>query len=196
VTPGLAMDPAIRRDEHFLAQRLEQVFNRCFAQRWRTRLVGGASEPLYRPAAAAADFHLLFYRHDYFASALHEVAHWCIAGARRREQVDFGYWYAPEGRSAGQQQAFEAVEYKPQALEWWFSRACGFRFRVSADNLDALDGAIPDTGLFARRVLAQALHWQRSGLPDRAGIFFAALSREFGTGLEPGQVRFGLSGLA
>ena len=40
--PGLAMDPGIRRDERFVAKRLEQVFNRCFAQRWRTRLVGGA----------------------------------------------------------------------------------------------------------------------------------------------------------
>ena len=76
MTPGLAMDPGIRRDEPFAAKRLETVFNQCFARRWRTRLVGGAGEPLYQPAAAGADEHLLFYRRDYFASALHEAAHW------------------------------------------------------------------------------------------------------------------------
>ena len=81
------------------------------------------------------------------------------------------------------------------ALEWWFARACGYRFQVSLDNLDELAGAIPDTGPFARRILAQALSWQRSGLPGRAGIFFAALSEEFGTRLEPGRLRFSLSEL-
>ena len=185
-----------RGDERFEAKRLEKVFNHCFSQRWRTRLVGGASEPLYRPAAAADDYHLLLYRNDFFASALHEVAHWCIAGAQRRQQVDFGYWYAPDGRSPEQQQAFQAVEYKPQALEWWFSRACGYCFQVSVDNLDALQGTIPETGRFARRVLAQALSWQRSGLPHRAGTFFAALSKEFGTRLAPDQVQFSLSELS
>ena len=196
MTAGLVISSRPRPDQPFSAKRLEKVFNQCFTRRWRTRLVGGASEPLYQPAAEGADEHLLFYRCDYFASALHEVAHWCIAGARRREQVDFGYWYAPEGRSAAQQQAFEAVEYKPQALEWWFARACGYRFRVSLDNLDAQAGTIPDSGPLARRILAQALFWQRSGLPGRAGIFVTALSKEFGTRLEPGRLRFSLSELS
>ena len=50
---------------------------------------------------------------------------------------DFGYWYAPDGRSAAQQQAFERVEIKPQALECLFTLACGRTFQVSQDNLFA-----------------------------------------------------------
>ncbi len=50
-----------------------------------------------------------------FASALHEISHWCIAGKARRELVDFGYWYCPDGRDAMTQSQFEDVEVKPQA---------------------------------------------------------------------------------
>ena len=99
-------------------ERLEQVFMRCFGSSLCTRLQGGAAEPLYQPATLEGDYHVLYYRADYFASALHEVAHWCIAGEIRRQQTDFGYWYAPDGRSPAQQRAFERVECRPQALEW------------------------------------------------------------------------------
>jgi hypothetical protein len=179
----------------FCSQRLEQVFARCFGARWRTRLVGGADEPFYQPAAGVQEEHLLYYRHDYFASALHEVAHWCIAGERRRQQADFGYWYAPDGRSPAQQAAFEKVESKPQALEWLFARACGYPFCISVDNLGA-PGGEPDTGPFKRQVLAQAQLWQRQGLPRRGGQFFAALATEFATGLQPEQLELELAGLA
>ena len=84
------------------------------------------NEPYYQPATGECDMHRLFYRSDYFASALHEVAHWCIAGERRRQLADFGYWYTPDGRSPQQQSAFEAVEAKPQPLDWFFSLACGY----------------------------------------------------------------------
>lgn len=166
--------------------RLERVFADCFLEQFRTRLVGGAPEPLYRPARAPGQLHLLLYREDYFASALHEVSHWCIAGPRRRELVDFGYWYAPDGRSACEQRAFEAVEYQPQAMEWHFARACDYRFRISADNLD--DGACGtlDTAPFKARVLEQAREWGAAGLPARAHRFVLGLRREFGrNGPEP-----------
>ena len=104
-----AVVTAAAREETFNAQRLEAVFGACFAARWRTRLVGGAGEPFYQPARSAGEYHLLHYRLDYFASALHEVAHWCIAGTRRRRLPDFGYWYAPDGREPVQQRAFEAL---------------------------------------------------------------------------------------
>jgi elongation factor P hydroxylase len=126
--------------DNFQAQRLEEVFARCFSRRWRTRLVGGADEPSYQPATDRHALHVLHYRSDYFASALHETAHWCIAGERRRQLPDFGYWYAPDGRDQQQQLAFEAVEARPQALEWLFSLACGYRFRISVDNLGAPGG--------------------------------------------------------
>ena len=184
--------PATACEDGFRARRLEQLFRDCFAARWRTLLVGGAQEPFYQPAPHDDGFHLLHYRLDYFASALHEVAHWCIAGAERRQLPDFGYWYEPDGRNAAQQRAFEAVEYKPQALEWFFSRACGYRFRLSSDNLAA---PADENTAFALRVLEQARHWRDAGLPTRAGLFFTALSEAFGTGLKADALGFELEEL-
>ncbi len=184
--PAGAESTSCAADVHFSAARLEQVFARCFAKRWCTVLEGGASEPYYLPASGQGEMHRLLYRSDYFASALHEAAHWCIAGDSRRQLADFGYWYAPDGRSPQQQAAFEAVEAKPQALEWFFSRACGYLFRISVDNLGA--SGEYDTEPFRQRVLAQAHAWQQVGLPQRAELFFNALAREFGTGLEAGEL--------
>jgi elongation factor P hydroxylase len=179
----------------FAGVRLERVFNACFADKWHTRLRGGVDEPLYQPAQGSDDHHLLSYRADYFASALHEVAHWCIAGEQRRQLPDFGYWYAPEGRSVSQQQAFEAVEAKPQALEWFFSRACGYRFQVSADNLELASQQVLDIPGFQRAVLNAARLWQSQGLPERAALFYGALCEEFGTTVGADQQRFFLADL-
>lgn len=183
-------------EEPFQAARLEQVFARCFEQQWRTRLQGGAGEPLYQPAPDSGQLHKIYYRADYFASALHEVAHWCIAGERRRQLVDYGYWYAPDGRNQAQQQAFESAEFKPQALEWWFARACGYHFRISVDNLESAGVEEPDTTAFARRICAQAQQWQRQGLPRRAGLFFEGLCQEFGRSLAPASLEFTPAALA
>lgn len=176
----------------FCCKRVERAFSECFFDTFHTRLFGGSEEPLYQPAQAIGDSHALHYRGDYFASALHEVSHWCIAGTERRQQLDFGYWYAPDGRSGEQQQAFEAAECRPQALEWFFSRACGYRFQVSADNLDRAEDSVPDTAAFQSCVLAQALRWQREGLPERADRFFDSLCREFGTTTSSCNLHFSL----
>ena len=181
--------------QSFLPVHVERVFNDCFADTYNTRLFGGADEPIYQPANVSGGYHALYYRADFFASALHEVAHWCIAGAQRRQQPDFGYWYAPEGRSAEQQNAFELVEYKPQALEWFFSQACAYRFLVSPDNPDLASAGMLDTTAFQRAVLEQALVWQMVGLPARAGVFYAALCREFGTAVPITQLCFTLAEL-
>ncbi|MCB1843118.1 MAG: elongation factor P hydroxylase [Halioglobus sp.] len=183
------------RAQAFYSARLEHVFDNCFGARYHTRLVGGAPEPSYQPASATQREHRLHYREDFFASALHETAHWCIAGAVRRTLADFGYWYAADGRGPEAQRAFEAVEDKPQALEWFFSRACGFRFRLSVDNLDLQHGSLPDTRRFAQRVLAQARRWQVAGLPPRAECFYRALCAEFGTVVMPGQLELSLADL-
>ena len=180
---GRAELGALEQLQNYDSRRLEEVFNRCFLLAENTRLVGGSAEPVYRPAGDGQEQHLLYYREDYFASALHEVAHWCIAGEARRQLVDFGYWYAPEGRDSQQQRAFESVEVKPQALEWYFAKACGYRFQVSVDNLDPDTGALPDTHHFRERVLVQARCWLDEGLPARAQQFFDALSGAFGTRL-------------
>lgn len=165
----------------FDSQRLEQVFFDCFGESQSTLLLGGASEPFYRPAEGGSRYHELHYREDYFASALHEVSHWCIAGLARRQRADFGYWYAPEGRSAQQQSAFEVVESRPQALEWLFSKACGFPFQVSLDNFS--EDANAYRARFVSQVYVEAINWQSRGLPARAQQFFTALSEEFGTAL-------------
>lgn len=160
---------------------LQQLFAQCFFASHHTQLQGGAEEPFYQ-AAQYGGSACVHYRADYAASALHEVAHWCIAGEHRRQQDDYGYWYAPDGRDAIGQQAFEKVELKPQALEMLFTVACGWRFRVSVDNL-----ALPDydSGPFAKQVLATALNWYQAGLPTRAQRFVGALEQCFEQQLAP-----------
>jgi elongation factor P hydroxylase len=147
------------------------LFERCFFSEFNTRLEGGADEPLYLPAEANQPARIMFTR-DYFASALHEVAHWCVAGEHRRRLNDYGYWYAPDGRNSAEQLEFERVEVKPQALEWIFSTACGSRFRVSADNLASGLGASHG---FKEAIASQAREYCVN-LPPRPARFVAALA--------------------
>jgi elongation factor P hydroxylase len=155
-------------------------------------LQGGASEPLYLPASAGRDA-IIFYRADYAASALHEVAHWCIAGAERRRREDYGYWYIPDGRDAAQQRAFQQAEQQPQALEWHFARAAGVPFRISLDNLAA---STDDGPAFAAAVAAQAQRLCQTGLPPRAESFRRALASRFGGVAAPAPDSFTLAALS
>lgn len=158
------------------AGQIEACFARCFARSHGTFLVGGAEEPWYEPASGKQPAYI-HYRADYASSALHEVAHWCIAGRRRRRLADYGYWYAPDGRSAEQQAAFYRVEARPQALEWLFSRACGVPFHLSLDNLDGGVGRTERLA-FARRVVNEARSMRAGRLPPRAAVFLRALALE------------------
>ncbi len=182
------MNQVIASDQRL--EKLVAIFDDLFAREFNTRLMGGVAEPVYIPAGHSAamamtnnysadicSYHRLFFREDYFSSALHEVAHWCIAGAERRLQVDFGYWYNPDGRTREQQQLFEKAETKPQALEWMFSRACGQRFCPSADNLAANLGA---SKAFIQAVVRQAQCWCVSPMPQRGALFLDALATKFG----------------
>jgi elongation factor P hydroxylase len=121
------------------ADWLIRHFNQCFKP-LNTCLVRGQHEPEYFPATEHLPARIQF-AHGYFASALHEISHWCIAGTARRLQPDLGYWYAPDGRTAAEQALFEQVEVKPQALEWLLTQACDRRFRVSLDNLNGDAGS-------------------------------------------------------
>ena len=171
----------------FEASDLERVFRDCFFEPDRTILVGGGDEPLYLPSSdLTRGPHRIVYREDYIASALHEVAHWCLAGARRRRLEDYGYWYAPDGRNADEQAAFERVEARPQALEWILSDACRFEFNLSADNLDA--GFGPSAG-FAEAVAGERRRFLTRGLPPRAQRFRAALASELAQAAEHGSER-------
>jgi elongation factor P hydroxylase len=171
------------------ARILERIFADCFADAFCTVLVGGGEEPLYLPSSEPGAPHRIVYRADYFASALHEVAHWCLAGPARRRLEDYGYWYAPDGRDADQQAAFERVESRPQALEWIFSDACGFPFTLSADNLEAGFGPSPS---FRAAVERERERLASQGLPPRARCFRDALQvahAERPTSVAPGRDR-------
>lgn len=120
----------------------------------------------------------IFFNRDYVASALHEAAHWCIAGSARREQVDYGYWYAPDGRNSQQQRMFEKVEVKPQAIEWAFSMACNASFSISNDNLLLTEH---DSSVFEHAVKKQLLCYVKQGFPASAQQFLSVLRQYFGT---------------
>lgn len=151
-----------------------EAFNETFGRRWDTALEGGFPEPLYEPAAEGRPARIQFTR-DYMNSALHEVAHWCIAGAGRRKLVDYGYWYRPDGRNAEEQAEFFAAEVKPQALELAFSRALGMEFRVSCDNLD---GEAGNEKKFEAAVHRQLAVYEAEGFPPRAAEFMEFLARQ------------------
>ena len=187
---ALPVQQDINDDDRFRCEDLQKLFDALFFERFNTRLLRGDGEPLYLPADKAVPYHRVVFAHGYFASALHEVAHWCIAGEQRRQRVDYGYWYIADGRTAQQQVAFERVEVKPQAIEWLFTLACGRRFHPSADNLAA--GGVDDSR-FRRALQAQVVAYCEHGLPPRAQDFRTALCACYGvsTVLRPRDVNGG-----
>ena len=157
----------------FLYQDLITLFNQCFELDYNTKLVIGGDEPIYLPAGEERLYHAIYFAHGFYSSALHECAHWLIAGNTRRQQIDFGYWYEPDGRTAEQQILFQQFEVKPQAIECMLSMAAGYRFQVSVDNLH---GHEVDTEGFKAAVQKQVNHYTQQGLPKRAAKFRKALS--------------------
>lgn len=94
---------------------------------------GGASEPFYQ-ASKHNQPAILFFRQDFVRSLFHELAHYCLAGNKRRMFDDFGYWYQPCGRSGKEQILFELVEARPQGLEKVFCELWQVPFTPSLDN--------------------------------------------------------------
>ena len=152
---------------------LEHLNNEVMLPR-RTRLAGGFPEPFYMAPSADAPAQVQFTR-DYERSALHELAHWCIAGDSRRLLDDYGYWYEPDGRTDKQQQLFFEVEVKPQALERHFCDAVKLPFDVSADNLD--NTTIDGIDSFKNDVEQQYKLYAITGLPERASVIYQCLQQ-------------------
>ena len=152
------------------------LFNQCFKDSHQTMLVCCEKEPIYRPADSEDPNHRIIFAHGFFASALHEISHWCIAGKERRLLEDFGYWYIPDGRTEAQQALFEKVEVKPQALEWIFSQSANTTFHFSADNLS---NECKASNEFQKAVLTQVQHYLTHGLPKRAQRWSNILIQHF-----------------
>lgn len=176
-------------------QDIIQLFNDTYFKKFNTRLIKGGDEPLYLPANSTeknglfetepsvnlpCTYHQIIFARGYYASALHEISHWCQAGEQRRLLEDFGYWYNPDGRNEVQQHKFEQVEIIPQAIEWAFNVAAQRKFHVSADNLN---GFQTNTERFQNKVLKQVQIFLDNGFPDRASQFITVLARFYNTPL-------------
>jgi elongation factor P hydroxylase len=152
-------------------EQLIEIFDGCFADDFNTRLIKGDDEPIYLPADDDVPYNRIVFAHGFYASGLHEISHWCIAGKARRELVDFGYWYCPDGRDAMTQSQFEDVEVKPQAFDWLFCVAAGFPFNVSCDNLEG--DFEPDRIAFSA-ASCQVMTYLEQGIPERPARLFGA----------------------
>ena len=158
--------------------RLEALFDRLFRVDERTVLVKTTTvDPVYYPQSDSRTLAEIHFANEFFSSALHEIAHWLIAGSERRTKLDYGYWYKPDGRDLEEQQNFERFEARNQGLEWILSTAANHDFHVSADNLS---GEIRDGISFARAVRQNALSFLKKGFSGRSKILIEALITEFG----------------
>ncbi len=156
------------------------VFNQCFKDNLQTELVRGAHEPIYIPRSQYYPWDRVIFAYGYYASALHEISHWCIAGEERRKMLDFGYWYNPDGRTLEQQLEFAVVEIKPQALEWILCRSANFKFRVSLDNLNMDSEVLEESAyIFKNNIYDQVQQYLLQGLPKRAKMFSDALIAKY-----------------
>lgn len=164
----------VHTHDKWLLEDITALFNGIFMPRYQTRLVRGKDEPLYRPADEQTPYHQIIFARGFYASALHEMSHWCIAGAKRRQLEDYGYWYLPDGRNAQEQSAFEQAEIAPQALESLFADACGRTFHVSVDNLGG--NVEVDRAAFAEKVNARKQRYLQEGLPTRANALYVTLT--------------------
>lgn len=166
---------AVAVEHHY--QDLISLFEATFFQQYNTRLVKGGDEPIYLPTSDDCTFNQIVFAHGYYASALHEIAHWCLAGPARRLLEDFGYWYLPDGRDEQQQLEFEKVEIKPQAIEWALCVAAGKDFDVSTDNLSGTGQT--DRFAFKDKVYQQVCHYLEVGFPRDAQTLIKALAQHY-----------------
>lgn len=112
-------------------------------------IVGGGEEPFYEAPKGNLKGRLIF-RETFPRSLLHELSHFCLAGSKRRQEDDFGYWYVPSGRSESEQVRFEEAEARPQGLEKLMCEIVGLKFSPSFDN----DSVSPVSAKFAEKLEA------------------------------------------
>jgi len=154
------------------------IFDGQFKISEQTVLVKGGDEPIYLPKDSVHRHHRIIFARGFFASALHETSHWLVAGKARRDLEDFGYWYCPDGRDKAKQLEFEAMEVKPQAIEWALCIACGCEFNVSSDNLN---GWQSDRFSFQDKVYARLTQLIQDGFNSRTQQLISALQAFYST---------------
>ncbi|MBF0659521.1 elongation factor P hydroxylase [Psychrobacter sp. NG25] len=116
-------------DDH-LCNKLKILFEHLF----RTlTIIGGVDEPYYEAPKANTNAKI-FFKENYPRSLLHEIAHYCLAGQKRRKLDDYGYWYTECGRTSEEQELFQLVEARPQGLEKAMCEAIGIHFSPSFDD--------------------------------------------------------------
>lgn len=165
-------------NEAFSSEDIINIFNQTFYTSHQTKLVLGGNEPLYQPANEQCGYHQIIFAHGYFSSALHEIAHWLVAGDKRRLHLDYGYWYEPDGRDQQRQAEFEKVEIMPQAIEWALSVSCGLEFDVSSDNLS---GIVINRLAFKQKVYQQVLSLLSNGFSARTKTLLSACQQHYKT---------------
>ncbi|MBH0086605.1 elongation factor P hydroxylase [Psychrobacter sp. SCQQ22] len=99
-------------------------------------IISGADEPYYKAPIANTKARI-FFKENYPRSLLHEIAHYCLAGQKRRKLDDYGYWYTECGRTNEEQQLFQLVEARPQGLEKAMCKAIGIHFSPSFDDFSS-----------------------------------------------------------
>ena len=174
----------LKNEQQHQYQDLIRIFNQTFSAEFNTQLVKGDDEPIYMPANTnfeqyvSCDYHRIIFAHGFFASGMHEISHWLVAGLARHQLVDFGYWYIADGRNAQQQAEFEKVEIVPQAIEWIICVAAGFQFKVSADNLSDI---VIDRLAFQHKIHMQVQRYLENGLSTRTQTLVNALQAFYKT---------------
>lgn len=133
-------------------------------------IIGGADEPYYQ-APKENEKAKIFFKEDYPRSLLHEMAHYCLAGQRRRKLDDYGFWYSPCGRNADEQSLFEKVEARPQGLEKAMCEAIGSDFSPSLDDFSGR----PASKAFLNK-LEESYNEMRINPPPTAKKVLVALS--------------------
>jgi elongation factor P hydroxylase len=157
-------------------QEIITIFDNLFEKSERVVLRGGYEEPFYKAPSEDECGEIRFTK-DYISSALHEVAHWCVAGTKRRKIDDFDYWYTPDGRNEKQQKVFFQVEVMPQAYELCLSLAAEVNFNISADNLGGINFPIES---FKNNVLKKVEELLDNNLRGRHEMLMEALQMKFG----------------
>jgi len=65
-------------------QQFTTLLNTNYLNNYHTKIIGGFDEPFYLAPKEGNKAEIQF-THDYIRSALHELAHWCTAGAERKK---------------------------------------------------------------------------------------------------------------